>query len=58
MEDCNPISIPLNCGAKLSKNNEGKVIDPYTPQKLGRVLEILDMYKTRHAIWCWFGKSI
>ena len=28
MEDCNPISTPIDCGAKISKEDEGKVVDP------------------------------
>ena len=28
MEDCNPISTPVNCSVKLSKHDEGKMIDP------------------------------
>ena len=28
MEDCNPIRTPIDCGAKLSKKDEGEVVDP------------------------------
>lgn len=28
MEDCKPISIPIDCGVKLSKFDEGKMMDP------------------------------
>ncbi|KAG6478457.1 hypothetical protein ZIOFF_061900 [Zingiber officinale] len=28
MDDCNPVNTPVDCGTKLSKNDEGKTIDP------------------------------
>ena len=28
MNDCKPISTPVECGVKLSKHDEGKDIDP------------------------------
>ncbi|KAG6499842.1 hypothetical protein ZIOFF_039637 [Zingiber officinale] len=28
MDDCNPVNTPVDCGTKLSKNDEGKTVDP------------------------------
>ena len=41
IEECNPISTPADCGAKLSKNDEGKVIDSTLYRSLVRCLRYL-----------------
>lgn len=40
-EDCNPISTSMNYGTKLSKNNEGNVIDPILYKNLVGCLRYL-----------------
>ena len=41
MEECNSISTPVDCGAKLSKNDEDVMIDPTLYKSLVKYLRTL-----------------
>ncbi|XP_022868767.1 uncharacterized protein LOC111388319 [Olea europaea var. sylvestris] len=53
MEDCKPVCIPVECETKLSKNDEGKKVDPTLFKSLVEILRYLMCTRSDIFFWSW-----
>ena len=58
MDDCKPISTPIECEIKLSKDDEAKKGESVTLQKSSWKFIIFDLYKAWYSLCNWTCESL